>query len=153
MVETVVRGTIEGVKVIGRVDCLVPSRKLIRDWKGKDDAEKAKKYGHDDYIAQLSLYAELTEQTLGWRPERAILDFHDHKSLAPVEVPLWDLATVLDYHPKRGDKTVRDLMFGAAMIRRGEAKWSDMPMSGESMQMGGGTLCNWCDHRSACRGF
>lgn len=153
VVEQIVHGAIEGVSIIGKVDCLRPSSRLIEDWKGKADAKKALTYGLDDYVAQLSLYAELVEQDLKWRPTRGIIWLHDHKQILPQPVELWPLERVLAYKPKKGSEwTVAGLMKMAGMVRAGGVSVETIPLVGETMQMGGGDICTYCDVRVPCKG-
>ena len=155
-VEVKVAGKVEGVEVITSVDRLRKHRLLIEDHKHRNDY--AGKYDKRDgskaeHVAQLSLGAELVEQTLGWRPMRGTIWAHytGAVGLYPMPVPtLLSLSDVLEFKPWKGDATVRDHLAAMERWRKGEMQWSDLPLFGEAQKIGDKTACDYCPARVPC---
>lgn len=151
--EVEVAGTINGVRIVGVVDRLHPPT-AISDWKTTSDwAEKWLKQPaaqgggmKRDHLAQMSLYAELVEQTQHWRPIHGIAWYRMQKSILPFAEKLWDLQTTLAYKPVDGSYTVSDLIAQAA----GGISWSDLPLVGETQRYGAKSACDYCAVRETC---
>jgi len=153
--EVVVRGMIAGVPMIGKVDRLDKARKAIFDWKHSSDWGKRKienKGPKETHRAQLSIYAELTEQSAHWRPERGFLLYHyTSGGLLSYEVPLMSLDEVLEHKPHGGEVTVLDNLRHAHMFKSGAAKWQALPLSGEKMMFETKTMCDYCSVLPICK--
>lgn len=160
LVEVPVAGLLGGIQVVGRVDRLRPPV-WVEDWKvGNDFAEKYVKDGPKaEVVAQLSVYAELVEQTLGWRPTKGRIwnRFHG-KGILPVAVELWPIDQALGFRPFGGDYSVGELLrqgdhflqwlAGTTPLR---CEWQDMPLAGETQKFGGSkTMCDYCSVREVC---
>lgn len=175
VVERPVSGTIRGVRLTGRPDCLTPAKRLIEDDKHKSDwSEKQVRAegAAPEHIAQLVLYAELTEQTERWRPERGIIWYHwsTNGGLLPIEIlyaqiceiPLPDtdqtmcvgksisqlppLKWALEFKPHGGQYTVAELL-----EQTRETDWRRMPLAGESQLFGGKkSMCEYCPVKNIC---
>lgn len=146
--EVDVAGTIGGVPLVGRVDRLHPPA-TISDW--KTTSEWAEKWLKQDgakreHIAQLSLYAELVEQTLGWRPTHGVIWYRTHKSMLPFGEPLWRLEQTLAFKPLGGDYSVGGLIAQLAS----KTTWQDLPMVGETQKYGNKLACDYCSVRDVC---
>lgn len=151
--EQVVRGTILGVPVQGKVDRTRRHLGLIEDWKHQNDyASKSVKDGpKKDHLVQCGLYAELIQQTHGWRPARTII--WSHFSAAPGVVPLMaptmSLKECLEHHPKGGDATVAELL-GAANSYQLSDNWKPIKLYGQSMSYGAKSGCDYCSVFDIC---
>jgi PD-(D/E)XK nuclease superfamily protein len=151
--EVEVTGTVGGAVLVGRVDRL-HSPAAISDWKVTSEwAEKwlmkPKAEGggmKGEHLAQLSLYAELVEQTFGWRPMTGTVWYRTHKTHLPFTERLWDLTTVLDFHPLGGEFSVSELIQQAAS----GVEWQQLPLAGESMAYGQKSACDYCSMREPC---
>lgn len=162
--EVEVAGVINGVKLVGKIDRLHPPT-AISDWKTTSDwsakwLAKPKAEGggmKTDHLAQLSLYAELVQQTQGWRPTHGIAWYRMPKEIQHYAEKLWDLQTVLDYKPVSGDFTVAELLgqldhFAKWQAGRGafRCEWMDLPVVGETQKYGNKTACDYCAVREPC---
>jgi hypothetical protein len=158
--EVEVRGTVGGIPLVGRVDRLHPPT-AISDWKVTSEwAEKwlmkPKAEGggmKTEHLAQLSIYAELVEQTLGWRPVHGIVWYRTHKTMLHFPEELWPLGQVLEFHPLDGDYSVGELLGQAAWSADCGTTmecWAELPLAGESMKYGNKTACDYCSVREVC---
>lgn len=158
--EVEVSGVINGVRVTGTIDRLHPPT-AISDWKVTSEwAEKwlSKPKGEGggmkaEHLAQLSVYGELAEQSLGWRPEFGIANYRTHKAILPFAERLWDLQTVLAFQPLGGDYSVAELLEFAAWSNDCGATvecWAELPLVGESLKYGSKTACDYCAVRETC---
>lgn len=153
--EVDVEGVIQGIRVVGTIDRLHPPT-AISDWKTTSDfagkwLAKPKAEGggmKPDHLAQMSLYAELVEQTQGWRPTHGIAWYRMQKEMLPFAEKLWDLPTVLDYKPVGGEYSVAELL---GQLSNG-ARWEDLPMVGETQKYGTKLACDYCSVRDLCWG-
>lgn len=158
--EVEVSGDVGGTLIAGRVDRIHPPQKLIDDWKCTSEfAEKWLKQGgaKAEHVAQLSLYAELIEQALGWRPLKGRLWYRTHKAVLTFTVDLWSLDQVLAFHPLGGDFSVAELLSQLDRFYRWQTKtgalrleWYEMPLAGESMKYGAKSACDYCAVRETC---
>jgi hypothetical protein len=155
-VEVEVGGTIAGDGIITSVDRLRPALGLIEDWKNTNDfaVKYVKEKPKDEAVAQLAIGGELMQQTLGWRPTRGMVWYHNAASpgLTPHMVdPLPSLDWALAMRPHEGTATVRDSLVWMGRWKRQEVKWEDMPLTGESFVYGGGkTGCDYCPVQRVC---
>lgn len=158
--EVEVRGAVAGVELVGKVDRLHPPT-AISDWKVTSEwAEKWLSKPRDEgggmkaeHLAQLSLYAELVEQTQGWRPQHGVVWYRTHKTMLPFAEQLWDLATVLAFHPLGGEFSVAELINQAAWSAdcgTTSECWQELPLAGESMAYGQKSACDYCAMREPC---
>jgi len=153
LVEVEVSGTIAGLKVTGRVDRLHPEAKAILDHKHQNDF--ASKYAAEGakpaHTAQLSLYAELVEQTFGWRPAFGIVWYHwsgsGAKAMKAIRVELMSLQEALAHHPYDCEFSVAQLLGQAASGKR----WQDLPLAGETITFGKKTNCDYCPVAAICK--
>lgn len=151
--EVDVAGVINGVRVVGTIDRLHPPT-AISDWKTTSDfagkwLNKPKAEGggmKDDHLAQMSLYAELVEQQLGWRPTHGIAWYKMQKEMLPFAEELWPLGRVLDYKPVSGEYAVGELLEQVA----GEWPWEELPLVGETQKYGNKLACDYCAVRELC---
>lgn len=153
--EVRVKGVIDGVAIRGKIDRLIPQFKVICDHKHRSDwAAKYDTGAKPEHIAQLSLYAELCEQSKGWRPERAIVWYHysqgGSKAFKPIKAELLTLEATLAVRPYGGKFTVRELLQQAHRFFGGEVTWEQLPLAGESQMFGTKEACQWCSVRSIC---
>lgn len=163
--EVEVRGAVGGVELVGKIDRLHPPT-AISDWKVTSEwAEKWLNKPKDEgggmkaeHLAQMSLYAELVEQSLGWRPTRGTVWYRTHKAHLPFTERLWPLDQTLAFHPLDGDYSIGELIKQAdeharwvspegATLRR---DWYDMPLAGESQKYGNKIACDYCAMREPC---
>lgn len=158
--EVDVAGVINGVKIVGTVDRLHPLT-AISDWKVTSEwaekwLSKPKAEGggmKPEHLAQLSLYGELVYQSLGWRPEYGIANYRTHKAILPFAEPLWDLPTVLAFHPLGGDYSVAQLIKQVAWSEDCGTTtecWAELPLVGETQKYGSKSACDYCSVREAC---
>lgn len=163
--EVEVRGAVGGVQLVGKVDRLHPPT-AISDWKTTSEwaekwLSKPKEEGggmKPEHLAQLSLYAELVEQSLGWRPAHGIVWYRTQKTILHFVEALWPLGQVLEFHPLGGDWSVAELIKQADAYARWHSpggaalrcEWQDLPMAGESMKYGNKTACDYCAMREPC---
>ncbi len=151
--EVPVGGRVEGVELVGRIDRLHPPT-AISDWKVTSEwaekwLNKSKAEGggiKDEHLAQMSLYGELVEQSFGWRPTHGIVWYRTHKAVLHFAEELWDLPTVLAFHPLGGDYSVAELLEMSAS----KIWWEDLPLAGESMKYGQKMACDYCSVRDVC---
>lgn len=151
--EVEVSGVVGGVELVGRIDRLHPPT-AISDWKVTSEwaekwLNKPKVEGGGmkaEHRAQMSLYAELVEQSLGWRPTHGIVWYRTHKAMLPFSEPLMSVDEVLAFRPLDGDYSVAELIQQAAA---GD-KWQVMPMAGQSMAYGQKSACDYCSYRETC---
>lgn len=100
----------------------------------------------DDHLAQMSLYAELVEQTKGWRPAHGIAWYRMQKEMLPFAEELWPLGRVLDYKPVSGEYTVGELLEQLAS----DSRWEELPLVGETQKYGTKLACDYCAVRDLC---
>lgn len=151
--EVDVAGEIAGVRLVGTVDRLHPPT-AISDWKTTSEwAEKWLNKPKDEgggmkaeHLAQMSLYAELVEQSFGWRPEFGVAWYRTHKTHLPFTERLWSLDETLDFHPLGGDYSIAELIEQAGNSN----DWRAMPMAGQSMAYGTKSACDYCSIRETC---
>lgn len=151
--EVEVWGAVMGVQLVGTIDRLHPPT-AISDWKTTSEwaekwLNKPKAEGGGmkaEHLAQMSLYAELVEQTQGWRPVHGVAWYRTHKTMLPFAEKLWDLPTVLAFRPLDGDYSVAELI---EMVGDG-VRWHELPLVGESMKYGTKTACDYCSVRETC---
>lgn len=151
--EVDVEGVIEGVRIVGTVDRLHPPT-AISDWKTTSDfagkwlmKPKAEGGGmKDDHLAQMSLYAELVEQTQHWRPTHGIAWYRTQKEMLPFAEALWPLGKVLDYKPVSGECAVGELLEQL----KSDSHWTELPMVGETQKYGTKLACDYCSVRDLC---
>lgn len=154
--EVSLRGTIDGIEVVGQADRVRDG--LIEDWKVTNDfdAKRRREEGAKaDHMAQVSLYAELAEQMNGpaSRPSRGIVWYrHQVKpGLVPCAFDIWPLERVLAYKPADGISTVRDHLHWMARWVRRDVSWRDMPLAGERQSYGAKDACTYCTVRGQCK--
>ena len=152
--EVSLRGTLAGVEVAGQCDRLrsgiVEDHKHIND----DKVKYVRKDGvKSEHVAQLSIYAELAEQSGRQRPTRGIVWYHTSKAgkdaLIPIHTELMPVDEVLEFKPHGGEYTVAELYQQADEgFRTGD--WRAMPLAGKSMSFGPHSMCNYCTVREIC---
>jgi hypothetical protein len=158
--EVDVSGIVGGTMLVGRVDRLHPPT-AISDWKVTSEwtekwLSKPKDEGggmKPEHLAQMSLYAELVEQSLGWRPLHGIAWYRTHKTMLSFTELLWPLDRVLGFHPLGGDYSVAELIGQAAWsLDCGTTAecWQELPLAGESMKYGAKLACDYCAMREPC---
>lgn len=162
--EVEVRGVIAGVELVGVVDRLHPPT-AISDWKVTSEwAEKWLNKPKDEgggmkaeHLCQLSVYGELVEQTLGWRPTHGVVNYRTHKTVLPFAEKLWPLEQVLEFRPLQGDFTVRELIgqldrFYQWQNQTGalRCEWYELPLVGETQKYGTKSACDYCSVREVC---
>ncbi len=148
-------GVINGIALTGTADRLDEPLLLIEDWKHKSDfgLKYVKKDGAAiEHWLQLSLYAELCEQTLGWRPTKGYIWYHSSVSgkdaMIPIFVKLFSLEETLAAKPHNGKFTVAELLIQAA---KPAAMWASLPLAGESQMFGKDkNMCSYCSVKSIC---
>lgn len=152
--EVEVAGVVDGVRLVGTIDRLHPPT-AISDWKTTSEwAEKWLGKPKDEgggmkaeHLAQMSLYAELVEQSQGWRPLHGVVWYRTHKTILPFAERLWTLEQTLDFRPLSGDLTVAQLLNEAASADN----WQEMELAGQSMKYGAAkTACDYCSVREIC---
>lgn len=153
--EVSVAGTLAGVKVAGKSDkmrgSLVEDHKNVADAKAPYIRKDGPSRGH---IVQLSIYAELAEQSGRPRPTRGIIWYHTSKAgadaLIPVPVELLHISEALEFKPGEGEFSVAELYAQAeAGIASGD--WRAMPLAGRTQQFGKfKTACDYCGVRAIC---
>lgn len=155
--EVSVGGNLAGVSVAGRADRIrdMQGGVAVEDHKHVNDPKYVKKDGvKPEHVAQLSIYAELAEQSGRNRPTRGIIWHHTSKSgadaLIPIKVELMPVNDVLEFRPHQGDYTVAELYQQADDGFR-TLNWRAMPMAGASMSLGAHTMCNYCSVRGICK--
>lgn len=153
--EVELAGVIAGIKVTGRCDRLRPPD-TIEDAKHVNDFRRKylKTMAPDNHRAQLSIYAELVEQTFGWRPTRGVIWYHFTMSgpdaFLPTKVDLLPIADALQLKPQLGKYSVLELFQQADSFFSGAVKWEDLPLAGESQMFGDKSLCTYCSVREVC---
>lgn len=150
--EVELSGVIEGMKVRGRADRLIPPDTAI-DYKHKNDfARKYIKGIEPEHMAQLSIYAELCEQSKGWRPTQGIVWYHfaSAPGFIAAKGPLISLDEALSVRPHSGNFTVRELYAQGTAHFVGRQPWQEMPMAGEDQMLGKKALCEWCSVKDIC---
>lgn len=157
-VEVSLRGRIPtdsgSVEVAGKCDGLVGE--TLFDWKHIND-DKAKYVRKDgvkaEHVAQLSIYAELAEQSGRQRPTRGIIWHHSSKAgkdaLIPIEVKLMSVDEILEFKPHSGEYTVAELYQQADEGFRTQ-DWHALPLAGKSMSFGPQSMCSYCTVRAIC---
>lgn len=158
--EVEVSGVIDGVRLAGTIDRLHPPT-AISDWKVTSEwAEKWLNKPKDEgggikaeHLAQLSLYGELAHQSLGWRPLHGTANYRTHKAVLSFTERLWDLPTVLAFHPLGGDYPVAELIQQAAWSEDCGVTtdcWAELPLVGETQKYGNKIACDYCAVRETC---
>lgn len=153
--EVDVAGTLWGVPVTGRADILNDDTLVAGDWKHSNDfmTKYVKAEGtKENYIVQLSLYAELREQSGGRRPQRGIVWHHfAAEGQWPVHVELWPLHRVSEYRPSGGEFTVPMLLAQTREWIAGKP-WRELPLAGESQKFGKAKVaCDFCSVSDYCK--
>lgn len=156
--EVRVSGEISGIPLQGKIDRIraLPSGEFVlEDWKhGSDRATSERKSSppKERDVIQLSVYAELTQQTFGERPVRGIIWGHGSTegAIVPQPVKLLPIDEVLAKQPFEGDHSVIELYAQADEVFREDAHWSRLPLAGASMKLGNRTACDYCDVRTLC---
>lgn len=152
--EVEVKGVLAGVEVRGKSDRLTAT--LVEDHKNIND-DKAKYVRKDgvkaEHVAQLSIYAELAEQSGRPRPTKGIIWHHTSKAgkdaLIPIAVKLMSVDEILEFKPHSGEYTVAELYKQADEgLKTGD--WKSMPLAGKSMSFGPHSMCNYCTVRAIC---
>ena len=149
-------GFVAGIRITGKTDRLEPPT-TVCDWKhGGDFSKKYAKEGpKETHQAQLSLYAELCSQTLGWRPTIGRIWHHfsgqDKDAMFPSEFPIWALEKVLAFRPGGGTYTVLQLLQQANGYFSGHLSWETLPLAGETHMYGQKTACNYCGVFGICK--
>lgn len=111
-----------------------------------------------EYRIQTSIYAELYRQQEGEQPTRGMIWNHysgaqskSNSVLIPLLYDLVPLDECLSYCPYGGSYTVLELYEQAASLyTETPAKWSDLPLVGETMSFGSMSYCDYCQVRSKC---
>jgi hypothetical protein len=157
--EVALEGFIAGIRVNGIADRLFPGDLVIADWKthGEFQLKYVKAEGAKlIHQAQVSIYAELCAQTLGWRPITGRILHHfslsGKEGIIVSEFDIWPIDKVLAYRPNDGGFTVLELLRQANWDRNlteGTA-WRALPLAGETMMFGQKTMCDFCQARSVC---
>lgn len=162
-VEAEVAGTIAGINLTGRIDRLRGD--LIEDWKHKNDFDKRHRDigGADpEHVTQLSLYAELAEQSGLRRPSRAIVWYHYsvNSGLVPKPVDLMSISEALEVKPYGGSFAVHQLLRQADSafnstplspdLNYGPVSWNLLPLAGSTMSFGSKSMCSYCSVESIC---
>lgn len=153
--EIEVRGTLDGVEVIGHIDrlrrrsngqLLVEENKHRNEFSAKYTTEA--KVAH---VVQLSLYAELYRQMTGERISTGIVWYHF--SSKPVfkafKVELWSVDRCLDWHPQDGAYTVRELLHQLDDLEQ-TGDWRSLPLAGKSQRFGTKDFCDYCSVQTIC---
>jgi hypothetical protein len=162
--EVEVRGVVGGIALVGKVDRLHPPT-AISDWKTTSEwAEKWLSKPKDEgggmkaeHLAQMSLYAELVEQSFGWRPTHGVVWYRTHKSHLPFAEALWSLDQTLAFKPLNGDFSISELIsqldrFYSWQNQTGALRcdWYELPLAGSSQMYGTKTACDYCSVRETC---
>jgi len=152
-VEQRVSGVLAGVTVTGKSDNI--NGDVVSDWKhvSDDRIRYIENEAKPEHRAQLSIYAELAEQSGRQRPTRGMIWHHTSKAgakaLIPVQVKLMSINEVLEFKPHDGEFTVGELYQQAdAGFKAGD--WKSMPLAGQAMRFGMKTLCDFCSVRGLC---
>jgi len=143
LAEVKVQGTINGVVLQGKVDSL---RKdpyyIVEDFKTQSDFVGAKTAKGDGYpkkqhVAQNSLYAELVNQTLGWKPETGIIWYETMLGgQVPYQHDIMTVPELLEFRPLDGDLPILELLKHAETVAKEPAKWKDLPLAGRTQKYG-----------------
>ena len=162
-VEVVLRGEIAGRKVVGKCDILRRDLLLVEDWKHhndkflwmfhlrEEDPRRIEKRAQSRDIAQLSFYAEMCEQTQGWRPTRGIIWSHFTFEFGwPLEFPLMDEKTLQKFQPLNGPYTTMELL-DATIEWQGGKSWKKLKLYGELMMYGKKQACKYCAVETLCK--
>lgn len=162
--EVEVSGVVGGIPLVGRVDRLHPPT-AISDWKTTSDwaekwLKKPKAEGggmKSEHLAQLSLYGELVEQSLGWRPSHGTVWYRMQKEIVHFTEELWPLEQALEFHPLGGDYSVSQLLSQMDRFVKWQqsqgalrCEWYELPLAGESQKYGSKTACDYCSVRETC---
>lgn len=152
--EIALKGTIAGIEVHGKPDRIHPDKRRVDDHKNIGDfqvkyiKEEGAKQTHR---MQLSLYAELIDQQLGWRPRTAVIFYHSAGSgFFPKKIGLSELGDVLTEHPLNGEYSVQQLLEQTDSVIKREKTWRDLPLAGQTQTFGSKTMCDYCAVRSVC---
>ena len=159
--EVRVAGVIAGVPITGSIDRVrtVNGILTLEDWKtGKDSRavfiRGGKAWGKEikgegapkEYIVQLSIYAELYEQTFGVRPAAASIWWAFSAEMWAEAVALMSVAECLAFQPYNCGYTVEQLLQQLAS----GVPWQQLPLVGESIKFGTKTGCDYCEVRDLC---
>jgi len=157
--EVEVSGQLAGMTVSGvidRVRLLSDGRLVVEDWKHANDfARKHATAVKPEHVVQISLYAELYNQSYGQQPVAGIIWQHYTSSpgLVPRAVELWSIEQCLAHKPYDADWTVGQLLKMADGYDNAcfPIKWQDLPLVGETIKFGSSkTGCDYCAVKSAC---
>lgn len=145
-------GDLGGIKVTGKPDRLVKAAGRVEDHKNQNDFATKNPRPKPEWIGQLSLYAELSEQALGWRPTIGRIRAHFSTQFPPADdFPLWGLELAMDNKPWNGEWKSRELLRYTRMLLNKEHKWQDAPLFGKTMMFGKtNTMCDYCAVRGPC---
>jgi len=145
-------GNLAGIEVTGKPDRLVKAAGRIEDHKNQNDFATKNPRPKPEWIAQLSLYAELTEQVQGWRPTVGWIRAHFSTQYPPAdEFPLWGLELALESKPHGGPYAVKDLLANTKKLITNRGGWRDAPLYGKTMIFGKTkTMCDYCAVREPC---
>lgn len=163
------KGEIAGLVVEGEVDRIrrVSKRLIIEDHKHanqyqlrwlKKDIEEGKPV-KQEYRIQIRLYAELYRQQFGETPTEGILWTHfsgPHSSYSPVLFPIafqfadLTLEQCLEHRPYGGGLTVLEILQMADAYHQGKLKPAELPLTGQLMNFGTKSMCDYCQVRDAC---
>lgn len=149
--EILVSGVIAGIQVSGKMDSYGDP---IGDWKTM--GAKAPAEAKPEHVVQLSLYAELCEQSGLRRPRSGIIWYKDPWSIQPRLCSLMTVDEALAVKPYGGEHTVRELFAQASKMftkdERGSEyeHWSHQPLAGKSMMFGTKSMCDYCAVREQC---
>lgn len=164
--EVEVSGTIAGIKLKGKIDRLrgdlIEDHKHINDFSVKWIRQNGVKPEHR---AQVSIYAELCEQSGLQRPKRGIIWYHSSlggkDALIPMPVELMGVEEALAVRPYGCEYTVRELYEQANMFFNGVEPsglackpmndWRCLPLAGQTIQFGSKTGCDYCAVRAICQ--
>jgi hypothetical protein len=150
--EVAVCGTLAGVTVRGKADKL--SEQSVCDHKHVNDAKYIKQDGvKPEHVAQLSIYAELAEQSGNVRPVRGVIWYHTSKSgkdaLIPIKTELMPIDEALAHQPYGGAYTVAEL-YAQADAGFSTGDWRALPLAGQTQKFGYKVACDYCAVRSIC---
>lgn len=153
-------GLIDGVLCTAIVDCVRRQRDIIDDFKHKNDFGRSGlvKAPSPDHECQLSMGAELIEESIGWRPKQGALHylFSAGKPITHV-FNLWTLDRVLSYKPLYGKATVQELLHQMEDFYTGKKAWKDLPLTGEEQYFTPfvpgkkrANKCSYCEVKTIC---
>lgn len=181
-VEIEVSGVLDGMPVTGHIDSVIEMNGMlwIADHKHANDFNR--KYLNEPkeaHMVQLSIYAELYQQTFGYTVHECALYYH-FTTNPPFIIHCfrpWPIEECLDYRPHDGGYRVRDLyaqmcgFLGEPCQRcvsigwipvthetcpnckgtgRISTPWQELPLVGKEFAFGTKTGCDYCAVRHVC---